>query len=536
MISFKDYIGEATAKDFKAQGYGGTSDRTKFQIGDYVTIGDSQTKRGEQYIGHVGRIIGYKPYQMMVKYAVEFPDGNAEAYQGHMIYGPFKDEATAKKYSKPNTKFSYKPKIDPKDLRGYTNTPLDTKPKLEAYMKSIVTAQPFGMQWLSKPLQFTSDKYIVTILASVSKPQWSKDIKREERNPIKVNDSKLINFLSQNICFYRQNNILTGKLVIENYIERLGGTFEGGYSTPYFINMPFLNLKNLDYGDPINFFDKQSFLNTVKNKKYNRDCLIIQSIGVPLSINKDVNELIRGYLKPYDIITGKYNPQEMFNDYYGVREENGKKYLNDRIVVNAETLPQFEGYYFDPTNPWRHGNKIHIVERDVTKIKIPATLAPASRIILDSDDTKNKPVIQNFNFIPNGIKEIDVQNYTIQSLEGVPENISLDIVDCIIPSLKGIPKRLYDLKISGGKITSLDGGENTVIKSGVSIFGNDLFAGRDPSSKKIIPSLEGLPKASYYQIQGWDEKDIKKFIKNRELVKNLDPETKEDWKDVLGGL
>jgi hypothetical protein len=61
-MNFKEYVGEATAADFKAQGYGGTSNKTKFQLGDYVVVTDSQTKRGGKYVGQYGKIVGYKPF------------------------------------------------------------------------------------------------------------------------------------------------------------------------------------------------------------------------------------------------------------------------------------------------------------------------------------------------------------------------------------------------------------------------------------------------------------------------------------------
>jgi len=525
MITFKDYIGEATAADFKAQGYGGTSNRTKFQIGDYIVITDSQTRRGEKYINMPGKIVGYKPFSMTVKYAVEFSDGQADAYFGQMIAGPFKDEAAAIKYSKQIKKLklgSPLPQIVASDLRGYVDKPLDTNPKFEAYLKQLLTTEPFDLQWLDKPLQFSDGKYTVTVLAI--KPTSFKKYGITDGNinlNIKLGDRSLQNYLRNNICLLRQNNAVSSKLVTQTYIKGLPNFND---QSPYFMNMMWVNVSSLgraldrDITRDIDFFNKKELNVAIKRN----DGIDVCNVALPVSLAKNPKELIAAFKLPYEFLSGNYNPQTLFDIYYKVSERNGQKSINTTIRADETTLKHFQGYElgYNTTMGWRTSELI-IRSDSPSKLLIPPNM---NDVKLSSKTDNIKPVIEDFSFMPPKLQTLILSGFVIKSLNGLPNTMDkLEIELCNLPSLNGIPKSIRTLTLDSTNLKDFRGAEDTVVEK---LRGwNNKFT-----------SIKGIPKANYYSINKFTDKQIQKEIESREFVKNLDKETEQDWGGIIDEL
>lgn len=523
-MNFREYVGEATAKDFKAQGYGGTTSKTKFQIGDYVVVTDSQTKRGGKYVGQYGKIVGYKPFQMVVKYAVEFPDGEADAYFGQMIMGPFKDIVTAQKYAKQVLKarrapYGQLPQIVASDLRGYVDKPLDTNPKFEAYMKQFLTAEPFDMRWLDTPVQFSDGKYTVTILAI--KPTSFKKYGAETPGVnMKITNSSLQNYLRNNICFLRQNNAVNGKLVTQNYVRGLPSY---NASSPYLITMMWADISSLRYrvkneSRDVDFFDKKELTAGLKQL----DKISVQAVALPVSLTKNPKELITAFKLPYEILSNNYDPRMLFDVFYEVVEHKGQKVITGRIRADEDTLKYFEGYVQN-YQPQNYGNSELTIRTDSPdKLVVPQgmrniTLLPKTKRI--------KPIIKDFSFIPSSVSELKVSEFIIQSLNGLPENMEeLKIEECKLPSLHGLPKKIDTLEISRTNLKDFIGAEDSKIRS-LQGWNNDFT------------SLKGLPKADHYGLgDRFTDRQIKKVIADREMVKRLDKDEQEAWGEIVTGL
>ena len=522
-MNFKEYVGEATAKDFKAQGYGGTSNKTKFQLGDYVVVTNSQTKRGEKYLYQHGKIIGYKPFQMVVKYAVEFPDGEADAYYGQMIAGPFKDEATAIKYSKQIKKLksgSSFPQIAASDLRGYVDKPLDTNPKFEAFLKQLLTAEPFNMQWLDTPVQFSDGKYTISVLAI--KPT---NFKKYGVNDIKVitklTSSSLQNYLRDNVCLLRQNNAVNGKLVTQNYIRGLPSY---NASSPYFMSMMWLDVSSIRYyknqynARDINFFDKKELSAALNDI----DKIDVHGVALPVSLVKKPNELITAFKAPYDVLSGNYDPKMIFELYYDVIENKGQKIITGRIRADETTLKYFENYtqHYEPGS---YGNSELVIYTDQPdRLVIPPGMR---KIVLVPKTGNTKLNIKDFSFIPPNAQELTVSEAVIQSLNGLPNVMEkLNIEHCELPSLHGLPKKIGTLEIESTNLKDFTGAEDTEV-------GNLM------GWKNNFTSLKGVPKAKHYGLgERFSEKQIKKVIADREMVKRLDKDEQEAWGDIVTSL
>lgn len=523
-MNFKEYVGEATAADFKAQGYGGTTSKTKFQLGDYVVVTDSQTKRGEKYIGQHGKIVGYKPFQMIVKYAVEFPDGQADAYFGQMIAGPFKDEATAIKFAKQVKKrkspYDSLPQIAASDLRGYVDKPMDTNPKFEAFLKQLLTTKPFDMQWLDTPIQISDGKYTISILAI--KPTNFKKYGIDSVNiNTKLTSSSLKNYLRNNVCLLRQNNAVNGKLVTQNYIRGLP-SFNA--SSPYFMSMMWLDVSSIRYhkkdykARDINFFDKKELSSALEGI----DKIDVHGVALPVSLVKKPNELITAFKAPYEVLSGNYDPQMIFDLYYDVVEHKGQKVITGRIRADEDTLKYFENYtqYYQPQS---YGNSELEIRTDNPDM---LTVPKGMRNIVLMPKTENiKPTIKDFTFVPSVIK-LKVFGFTIQSFNGLPEIMEeLRIEDCTFSSLHGLPKKIDTLNIKQTNLRDFTGAEDSEI--------GNLQAW----DNKNLTSLKGLPKADYYGLgERFTEKQIQKVIDDREMLKNVDPDVAGAWSKVISRL
>jgi hypothetical protein len=534
MFTLKDYISEGTLQDYKDKGFDNPGPRARYQIGDYVVIGGDdrwgsyQSQRSAYYVGHYGKVVGYKQVPgSYVKYAVEFPDSknDVEAFHSHYLLGPFADETAAKKYTNVKLKnVRHAPTIDPKDVKGSTGGKLQANTNFEIAMKNVLTSAPFNLNWVGdgKQHQFISknNKYVLTVLAvlPLKNSQFSEVPIHTEKyryGSEKVSDQAQA-FLDKHICFYRLNNAINGKFVTETAHKPVIGNIT---TSPYFISFPYVDLNNMKWGsnfDP-DFFDKDVFLNQMK------EVAAITSMSLPISITKKIDVLKHEYNKAYDISIGEYDSEQYFNRYYDVEIINKQKTIKGNVQASPKTLPYFMDYVIDGT--------LKIVTKDISSLQIPPG---ASKITFSSTskntgtNSTNFPVISNLNNIPNTVKRLEFFQYNFQSLEGLPQVMDeLEFTMCKFQTFKGLPKKInFNLTIHSDYISNFQGGENTVVEGMFNFY---------QSSK--LTSLKGIPKAGrYHTPHNIKEQDIEKEINDREFVKKLDKETGEAWGDVLSGL
>ena len=554
MHSFKDFIKlyEATIQELRKKGFGDPGPRARHQIGDYVVVKSDgrwliyQSNRSTPYAGQYGKVVGYKQVPgSYIKYAVEFPDGNVEAFHSHYMAGSFKDEATAKKYSvDPKKKrhpggISYNPKIKPEDLKGYVSgvNRLAINAKFEEFIKQLFAQEPFKLQWLQKPISFNSDdgKYVATILMSAplsNSVKPSNKIRSYDSINLRISSNKFRKFISENICVYRLNNTVNGKLTNETGATRL---FDITYShSPYNLVAPHLKTDHLLYEDsPIDFSSEKAIVSSIFNSGLGT--LSTKVFNIYPSSLKDKNIFNTHYVEPFnitvDFLNGKFTVEDFFNNLYQVTEKNGIKYLNvHRVNANADNLKYFLNCQFNKSlKTSGRDQALVIIEDDPSKIKqIPSGMP---NVVLQPKNVhyrKTYPAILNFNMIiPNTVKDLSVYNYDIKSLQGLPVELDkLQIDHCNMDSLRGLTTKIVkdELRVVSN-LKSLEGGQNTVCKK-LDIFNNNA-----------LKSLKGIPKAKEYVLpHPFKDKDARKEVEQREFVDKLKPKTRETFADIFGAL
>jgi len=553
MHSFKDFIKlyEATLQELRSKGFVEPGPRARHQIGDYVIIKSDgrwpmyQSARSSPYIGQYGKVVGYKQATgSYVKYAVEFPDKNVEAFHSHYVAGSFKDETSAKKYAldpkkKRNpTGINFNPKIKPEDLKGYVDgvNRLVANAKFEELLNKIFSQQPFELNRLEKPISFNSDdgKYVATILMSrplkgMLKP--GNKIRSYDSVNLRITSNSFRKYISENICIYRLNNTVNGKLVNETGATRL---FNVTYShSPYNVVKPHLKLEHLLYEDrTIDFTDKNTLLKSIYNSGLGT--LSTKVFNLYPNATKDNQIFEENYSKPFietmNFLNGNFSLEEIFNSLYQVTERGGKKFIGvHRVNANADTLRFFLNYEFDPTKK-RSGRDqtLVIIEDNPNRIKqIPLGMP---KVVIQPKDAyyrKIYPKLLNLNMIPDTVKDLTLYNLEIKSLQGLPEQMdALHIDHSFMESLKGLTTKVIkgEFRVRTD-LKTLQGGEHTVCGK-LDIYDN-----------RSLKSLKGIPKAKEYTLPNqFTVKDAQKEVQQREFIGNLKPKTKETFADIFGSL
>ena len=147
------------------------------------------------------------------------------------------------------------------------------------------------------------------------------------------------------------------------------------------------------------------------------------------------------------------------------------------------------------------------------------------KIIMLPKTENIKPIIKDFSFMPPGLQNLRITGFTIQTLNGLPDIMDeVGIEDCKLPSLHGLPKKITTLIIDRTNLKDFTGAEDTEV-------------GNLQGCKNDFTSLKGLPKAEHYGLgERFTDKQIKKVIADREMVKRLDKDEQEAWGDIVTGL
>ena len=552
MHSFKQFLVliEATLQDLRARGFQNPPPRARYQLNDYVVVKSDnrwqmyQPNRSNQYIGQHGKVVGYKAVTGgYVKYAVQFADKNIETVHSHYVTGPFKDEATAKKYSGKPKDFSFAPKINPSDVKGFSGAGNLINAKLEALLKQKFTTEPFKLTWLDKPMQFyaADGKLTASVIAFRPLNQIvgkGKKIKNSSRE-LRVTDGKFINFVNNNVTIFRLNNAVNGKLVNETLATKLYD-YASAYS-PYNISMPYLDIKHLEYEEiPIDFTDGNSVVDSFLASS--RGSFGIKTLPLVASALKDENNFNAFFVNQFEsmlqLLSGKLDVQKFFNTIYDVYEKMGTKFIKNRnVVANGDTLKFFMNYSFEPRTKNQHGQysdqTLKIVENDVSKIKqIPPGMPNVS--LQNTQDTyaiskKNQPIINDFAFVPSTVKDFSVNNYQINSLRGLPEQMNnLEIYNCTMANLRGLTTKMVKdiFSIARCGIASFEGGQNTTVGGQLNVY-----------DERSIKSLKYIPDAKRFVLpEPFTEKQARKVVDDRKFVEKMKPKTKEHFADIFGNL
>lgn len=573
MIKFKQFVNEMTMQDIQSAGYGKPGSRAKFQLNDWVVIKgteynwySAQSKRSTKYIGQYGKIVGYKPGSQYVKYAVQFPvdNNNIEVFHSHYIAGPLKNESDAKKlalkkFDKTNTTpFRFEPKIKSTAVRGYVQGELQSNPELEKKLIEIFSQEPFSLKVPSRPETFKDSKYIATVLAY--RPLINSPLKvtpDKYHMNIKINSSIFNSFLQKNIVLFRLNNAVSKRIVdLTSSTTKLVDPDDTSElsryiwtASPYALAMPEIDLQRLRYmgkKDVIYFFNKDIFLKQVFEDKNNR-FLQTNVFNIPKLLTRDtrlVEQLSERLNNTFNIAYGNFEPEKIFNAYYGIIEKDGKKIASNDITANEETLEYFKDVYLPYETPvtgvYHHNYELTIRTNDVSKLQIPPQMQNIHIVSGEADNEvylKNLPKggryvsISDFSFLPKDVKSLSLTFCELPSLEGIPDPIDMLSIDrCKIQTgnLTGIPKDIkVVLSLDNNNLNSLEGGEDTIVGKEVDIF-----------DENEITSIKGIPesKGTYRVRQPFTVEMIQKHIEQRKFTKSLKPKTQKTFADIFQGL
>lgn len=571
MIKFKQFVVEMTQQEIQKAGYSDPFPRAKFQKNDWVVIKGSeyrwlgaQSKRSTKYIGQYGKIVGYKPGSQQVKYAVQFPmdNNNIEVFHSHFIEGPYNSVESAKsaalKKFDPNltTPFAYKPKIQSNMMRGYTTAELQSRPEVEAKLIEMFSQAPFNLTVPGKPVKFEDGKYVATILAyrPITGALATKKIS-DYHMDIKIQSSQLKKFMSKNICLIRLNNAVSKKLADLTSSTTKLSDGDGRASSliwsnsPYALNMPEIDIQRLAYGNArggnvIYFLDKEKFQDQIFNDPYDR-VLNNNVYSVPTVLIKRpelINQLVEAYNKVNSLAEGNYDPQKMFNDYYNIEIEGGKKVAHAHIIANEETLHYFNDVYLEyhppsPTSQFRHNMRFTVSTRNLEKCKIPpqfmdVVITTPRESYVGKISGKAPVQVKDLHVLSKNVRALTLENCKIESFDGIPDPLDfLTINSCEIESgtLEGIPKIINaSFELSRNKLKTLKGGENTVVGQIVDIY-----------DEQDLESIEGIPesKNNIYRLpRDFSQEQVEKIVNTRKFTKSLKPKTQKSFADIFKGL
>jgi hypothetical protein len=566
MTSFKAYINEATLEELQNKGFGIPGERAKHQVGDYVVVisdsrwGSYQPNRSSKYIGHAGKVVGYKQVPgSYVKYAVEFPDKNVETFHSHYIIGPFADLNTANKYSIQKIKSKkglidglayHSPKVNVADLRNYQGGVLQSNANYESKLLNILTKQPFNLAVPNKPIKIvggSNSQYVATVLAY--RPFDSHGIKflpnKHTRNG-KIYDNKTSdfqNFIIKNITLYRLNNSITGKFVSDSHGSHTSLSKEYDYvNSPYFLAIPFVDFRDINYSDiPVDFFDKEFLKKQVKgNEKNNRGLIEIKDISLPQRVLKDVDLLAETVKRFDDLATGNFDSQALFDKQYAITEDKGKKYLNSDAKVDENTIKYFydlhtlegKNVYQDvrlsiyTTNPARLKGKIPPNITKLTFVTPGYNRYPYGNMGGKLTTANDCTFLNNSNAV-----DIEFDGFDINSFDGTPSTVKFVRINYSkVNNLNGIPKRVNVISLNRCKVNSLEGGADIVVND-LEVYDTTLT--NKNTLNQIPESKQGYGSV---RIDGIREDQIKKVIKDRKFLKNLKPNTQKAFGDIFTSI
>lgn len=477
-------------KSFNLEEYKDTIPKSsKFAIGDWIL------KVKGQFYGSIAQVIGYQKKYGPGNYLIEFEDGRQLRTKQKYFRGPYISKEAAQKYQKNR---SLQDEIEDMRMKPHTvSVDYQRQPRIESEIKERFTQSPYNFQWLETPITFPySEDTMITILAT-----------RQDEQVSLTNPYKSQEFLKHNI----------NQMFIGRYNYKLTKKTRSYGGSPYVVVYPQKSLTiyssdKVDYNKlPLEQVDQ---IFRLSNTSYQK------TLG---EIN--IEERFESYNRFLSL--DKLTPTDLVEIIGGLKIEGGKKILRNH--VDFEFLKGIDKKIVRDYHLFHHYTFFTNIETNLDNCPKSAPKIVVQGVNLLSLSSSNHPEvkrielylvpkIKNFKGLETfqGIEDISIGFFvdinldhfkSFESLEGCPKDIDLTIKRLPkLKTLKGLPSSLKSLMVH----TELDsfGCADTIIKG-------ELVVYQKPKS------LQGLPKASKYRIEGWTQEQIDEELKFQMLRKKL---------------
>lgn len=197
-------------------------------------------------------MIGYKHVPSSYsKYLLEFEGGKREAFMPSFLRGPFVSSKIASKYGDDNVK------IDLKDLRSSgvkVRSIWQLDKKLEAFLKDLLTQEPFNFVWNDQEEIVEQDESITTLLLGYHK------VYKDLLKVVRVNKSVSKGFAKGGYYVYLPKNIVDcslgykGEIPLKNFIQQVIESYKP-LKSPYLLEQIQKEVRKHDFKAFLNCFE-----------------------------------------------------------------------------------------------------------------------------------------------------------------------------------------------------------------------------------------------------------------------------------------
>ena len=502
MIPFKRaFIEGLLAEAEMPAGYKNPTPKATFQLDDIVLVrpGGSnikemqdyfeglQPKKYYRYFNNVGKVIGYKPGAMSAKFAVEFSDGTIGSFNTAHLKGPFVSSEAAEIAAKQHTN-DFPPEASSKfvhrDERIPTNIPL------EDYFKYLFVNSSGGFKWLDTPIVIPMIKDLsnLRLVILAHKPHF---INQEEFRHAREWEKHVPAELKSSFLFFKIFNDVTGKFANVTSFDVNLWTVRMPITNPrtgYFMQLP--TFSNSDYS-----------IKSASEEQNFQQSLCISTMPVNRSFEKHLNLVVSNFEKAKKL--SKITTFEEYFDiilYNAVERDGVKTITNKEVHINLKSMP---------------------AKFDLSKYKIKGS------VVMDmSNNFLNCPTEVTGDFTIRGLDltlkdliglpktggKCSIFLSSLNSLEGCPSEINSDFKIHLhggsLSNLKFFPKHIKGECYILTKVTSFKGGEDCVIDGTLWV-------------NESCKDLNGLPKATAYELEGIHQNEIDNYFKLKKITTRL---------------
>lgn len=463
---------------------------SKFAIGDWIL------KASGHYYGSIAQIIGYQRKYGPGNYLIEFQNGRQLKTKQKYFRGPYKSKEIALKYEKD---LSLQDQVEDMRLKPHAIfIDYQRQPRIEGEIKEQFTQSPYNFQWLETPITIPYNyDTMLTILA----------VRKDEQVPLKnfFRSQMLLQYGIDQMFIGRYNHKLTKKLKVydgspyvvvypRKSIAVINGSNKVDYNKPPLEQIKLLfALSNASYQKTLGEIDIEEKFESY-NKFLSLDKLtpkdLLEIIG-GLKIEGD-KKILRNYVD-FDFLKG--TDKSIIRDYHLIQYYD----FSDNSQTNLDNCPKST-----PRLNVEGDNLLSLHSNNHPEVKeIQLILVPKIK------NLKGLETFQGLEYLGVGSHhDRNLDHFkSFESLEGCPKDIDLSIRKLPkLKTLKGLPNSLKSLRVDI-VLDSFDCADTNIE--------GELVVYQKPKS------LQGLPKASKYRIEGYKQEEIDEELKFGGLRKKL---------------
>ena len=482
-------------------GYKNPTPKATFQLNDIVLVrsrGDDleemkdyfeglQPKKYYRYFNTIGKVIGYKPGTMSAKFAVEFSDGTIGSFNTAHLQGPFTLLQAAETAAKQNDN-NFAPELSSRFIPR--DELISTNKRLEDCFKELFITSSGRFKWLDNPIVInTNNNQQLVVLAHTPRPV------NETEESLRYNwtwEKQLPPELENSLLFFKIFNNITGKFIQSTNFDKNIWNVRIPITNPrsgYYLQMPSFSTSNYTIRLAS---EEQKYMNS----------LCFSTIPVNKSFEKQLKMCV-SYFERAEKLPTLTSFQEYFDTIlYDVVERNGVKTIigTPDILLDLQDMP---------------------AKFDLSKYKIEGSLRLETNKKFFNFP---KEVTEDFRLVG---QELELKNLTelpkiggkwalvirsLDSMEGCPSEIKSDfkieLMKGTLSNLNFLPKHIKGSCYLSAEVKSFIGGEDCVIDGTLWV-------------NESCKDLNGLPKATDYQLGGINQREIDDYFKFKGLKQKL---------------